>query len=325
MKHKDRGTPRGSGTRSPVRGKGRGATNSNAVAGRVALANADSNEPLARLPRRDRSAHKGDFGRVLVIAGSVSMPGAALLATLGALRGGAGLVTLATVKEIVPWLASAAPSAMFLAVSQTRRGGIGKAALETLREHAESADVLAIGPGLGRDPETAGVVRALLSTTSKAVVLDADGLNAYEHDASALANRRAPLVITPHPGEFARLVGTKAPVSEAGRRERAEALARRLACVVLLKGNRTIVTDGARTRMNETGNPGMATGGSGDVLTGVIGALLAVLPAFDAAALGAHVHGLAGDLAAGEGSETSLIATDLLAALPRAFRTLEER
>lgn len=329
MKDPKRRSTRRAGTRAPLRGADRGRVVAHSsVSGNAnanANAKAEANEPLASLPRRDRGAHKGDFGRVLVIAGSVSMPGAALLATLGALRGGAGLVTLATVKEIVPWLVSAAPSAMFLGVAQTQGGGIGKAALGTLLERAEIADVLAIGPGLGRDRETVEVVRALLAKTRNAVVLDADGLNAYQHDALPLANRTEPLVITPHPGEFARLVSAKAPVSESDRRERAEALARRLACVVLLKGERTIVTNGARTRINETGNPGMATGGSGDVLTGVIGALLAVMPAFEAAALGAHVHGLAGDLAATEGSETSLLATDVLAALPKAFRTLEHR
>lgn len=280
---------------------------------------------LPVLPSRARDAHKGDFGRVLVIAGSAGMPGAALLSALGALRGGAGLVTLATVKEIVPWIVCAAPSAMFVGLPATRRGGLSTRSLDELRERASGCDVLAIGPGLGRHRETATVIRAMVAESRIRVVLDADGLNAFEGRPELLAERSCPLVLTPHPGEFARLDGPPTPRDGDERRSRAAEFARRTNSVVLLKGAKTVITDGSRFRMNTTGNPGMASGGSGDVLTGIIAALSARMVPFDAASLGAHVHGLAGDLAAREGSETSLIATDLLSALPRAFRTVERR
>jgi hydroxyethylthiazole kinase-like uncharacterized protein yjeF len=279
------------------------------------------------LPRRRRDGHKGDFGRVLVIAGSVDMPGAALLATLGALRGGAGLVTLAAVSEIVPWLVGSAPSAMFIRLPATPSGGIAERALERVLERIEASDAVALGPGLGRDPETVRFVKSIVARSTKPIVLDADGLNAYEANALLLAGRRCKLVVTPHPGEFVRLTGGAVPRSDRDRRAGAEDLARRIGpdSVVVLKGDRTIVTDGSSTYVNSTGNPGMATGGAGDVLTGLIAALLAVAPPLHAAAIGVHAHGLAGDLAVRHGSETSLIATDLIAALPLAFRKVEGR
>lgn len=285
----------------------------------------DQEAPLPALPARARDSHKGDFGRVLVIAGSTNMPGAALLATLGALRGGAGLVTLATVKDVVPWLVGSAPPAMFVGLPSTGDGGIAKRAIDTLRERIAVSDVVALGPGLGRSPETSSLVRAIVARCDKPLVLDADGLNAFEGHALELATRACPIVLTPHPGEFARLDDRPAPREPEERRARAMDFARRTQSVVLLKGAGTVITDGARTRINRTGNPGMATGGAGDVLTGLIAALLSRLPPFEAAALGAHVHGLAGDLAARDGSRTTLIATDLLATLPRAFKTLERR
>ncbi len=289
---------------------------------------------LPHLPPRALVAHKGDFGRILLVAGSTSMPGAALLATLGALRGGAGLVTLATPREVVSSLVGHAPSAMYRGMAATPRGTIGRSALPDLLELAGRSDAAAIGPGLSCDPETVAVVRQFVGDTGIPLVLDADGLNAFVGATQKIADRKAPSVLTPHPGEFARLSeggrgganqALRLETSDAKRITAAEAMAVRLSSIVLLKGHRTVVTDGKRTFINTTGNPGMATGGCGDVLAGLIAALLKLLPPLEAAAFGAHVHGLAGDLAMRRTKGRSILATDLLDDLPRAIALASPR
>ncbi|MBI2900753.1 MAG: NAD(P)H-hydrate dehydratase [Planctomycetes bacterium] len=278
--------------------------------------------PPARLPPRAPDAHKGDFGTVLVVAGSRGMMGAAVLASTAALRSGAGLAVLVVPDSLVP-------VAMSLQVCATVRG-VADAGSGTLAAGAAAeiqsipGDVAVIGPGLGASNPTVIAVRELVPALTIPMVLDADGLNIFEKEPDLLAQAKAPKILTPHPGEMSRLVGRPTAEIQADRENVARAAAKRFGAVVVLKGHRTVVSDGERTWVNETGNAGMATGGSGDVLSGVIGGLLGQrLPPWDAACLGAHVHGLAGDLAARERGEISLIATDILDALPRAFRSLE--
>ena len=282
---------------------------------------------LPRLPPRAREAHKGTFGTVLVVAGSRGMAGAAVLTGRGALRGGAGLVRVASPMNVQDVVASGNPCYTTIGIRQHTDGTFSEGAVEELIEHARAADVVAIGPGLGQAEGVPGFVRALVSGLPELpIVLDADGLNALAPLAEGFAGRSEPLILTPHPGEFARLIGLSVAEVLEKRDLLAIAFAAKTGVVLLLKGARTLVTDGRRIYRNTTGNPGMATGGSGDVLTGVIAALAGQgLSAFDAATLGAYVHGRAGDIAATELGVTALVATDLVDYLPRAFRELEGR
>ncbi|QJW93676.1 NAD(P)H-hydrate dehydratase [Frigoriglobus tundricola] len=279
---------------------------------------------LPRLPRRAAAGHKGTYGKVLVVAGSRGMSGAAVLCGRAALRAGAGLVQVASPVDVQEVVAAGCPAYMTTGIRQHADGSFGDGTAEETFDLARSADVLAIGPGLGRGQGTGTFVRSVLDEiTDKPVVLDADGLFAVS-PFTGVARRTAPLVLTPHPGEFARLTGDAAPTTDAERHKQAVAFARMFGCVLLLKGSGTLVTDGANLYRNTTGNPGMATGGSGDVLTGVIAALIGQgLGALDAAVLGAWVHGRAGDLGAGAIGQTALTAPDLVEHLPAAFRELE--
>ncbi len=264
------------------------------------------------IPVRAVDSHKGTYGRVLVIAGSRGMSGAAVLTGSAALRSGAGLVTVAcpeAVQDIV---------AMGNACYTT----FGFSELASLVELAAKCDVIAIGPGLGLAPETATMVRTIIDAfPAKPIVLDADGLMNLLPLPESIRTRATPIVMTPHPGEFARLTGRTASEIAANREAFAVEFATQYRVVLLLKGHRTIVADGTQLTTNETGNPGMATGGTGDVLTGVIAAFIGQgFSPFDAAVLGAHVHGRAGDLAAEVLGMVSLIASDLLDYLPQAIR-----
>lgn len=275
--------------------------------------------PLPRLPPRAPDSHKGTFGRALLLGGSRGMSGAITLSGLAALRSGAGLVQLIVPESIQPVVAAAEPS--YMVVPWHESGGRLAGDLTPYRprlwELLSAATSLAIGPGLGRSAGLDELLTWLYSEVPKPLVLDADALNAVADLLPMTAS--GPRILTPHPGEFARL--TRGSVPTAGEREeRAARFAAEHQVVLLLKGQHTIITDGVRLAVNETGNPGMATGGSGDVLTGVITALLAQgLSAFDAARLGAHIHGLAGDLAAADVGQVSLIASDLVRFLPQAF------
>ena len=269
-------------------------------------------EAARLLPPRPPDAHKGTFGHLLVVAGSVGKAGAAVLVARGALRAGAGLVTVAS-----PAAARAEVAVQQAEVMTEPLPPDGEGVLALARNR----DALAIGPGLGMAPPVPALVRALLEGRDGPAVLDADGLNV-----SALAELRAqrPLVLTPHPGEAARLRGTTAAEIQGDRLGHARAIAAATGAVVLLKGRRTVVAapDG-RAAFNGSGNSGMATAGTGDVLTGVLGAFLARgMEAFDAARLGAFVHGDAGDRAAAVLGEDGMIASDLLAHLPAALRAL---
>lgn len=278
--------------------------------------------PLPSLQPRRLNSHKGDFGRVLVIAGSRGMSGAAVLAGTAALRGGAGLVRVATPAEIAPVVAAGNPCYMSAALPQDGEGRLDNAAAPPLLELVQGSQVVAIGPGLGTSAGVGALVALVLREARGPLVLDADALNVLPNWLADLRARSTPAVLTPHPGEFARLIGSDTASVQSRRQELAERFAVNHNCVVVLKGHGTIVTDGRARYVNVTGNPGMATGGAGDVLTGLIAALLGQgLKPFAAAQLGVYLHGLAGDLARDRLGEVSLIASDILEQLPAAFRT----
>lgn len=305
-----------------------------------------SHNRIPTLPPRQRTAHKGDFGRILVIGGSRGMIGAPALVANAALRSGAGLVTVAAPKSIQPFVATLCPCATSLALPESAQGIINphgvRRELQTaqLLDSRLAPDVIAAGPGLGRgdsafDASLSTIWQRYLNETVTSLVLDADAINALTlPDAKSSAPYLRRTVITPHPGELARLLQLPVSQIQAAREQRAMQAAQRLSppkcssddrCIVVLKGAGTVVTDGHRHCINKTGNPGMATGGSGDVLTGIIAALIAQgLPRFDAAILGVHVHGLAGDLAARKFGQVSLIASDLIDLLPQAFLRLHK-
>jgi NAD(P)H-hydrate epimerase len=251
------------------------------------------------------------------------MSGAGILCASAALRGGAGLVWLAVPQEVQPIVAAANPCYLTVALPQDADGRLAAQAVGPLREALEGKNVAAVGPGLGSGNGVTAVIKAVL-TQPVPLVLDADGLNALQGVSDRLRDRSAPTIVTPHPGEFARLVGTEIATVQAQREEWAVRFAAEQSVILVLKGHATLVTDGRRLYRNGTGNPGLATGGTGDVLTGVIAALLAQgLSAFEAAQLGVCWHGLAGDLARDELTEVCLTASDLLQFLPRALRSLQ--
>jgi len=281
--------------------------------------------------RRRPDAHKGTFGHVLVVAGSVGKSGAAILSAVGALRAGAGLVTVATPAPVLPLVAAGRPEIMTEPLPVGGNGGLDRDALTRALALAVDKDAVVLGPGLGQDAATRDFVRGFVAKCAAPLVIDADGLNALAggaggpgSDAGALSRRAAPTVLTPHPGEMARLLGSDAAEVQRRRLGAARELAAQSGAVVVLKGYRTVVADSAgRAAVNPTGNPGMATGGTGDVLSGIIGALLARgLDPWAAATAGVYVHGLAGDGAAGRLGEESLLAGDVIEALPDAIRSL---
>ncbi|APW62942.1 NAD(P)H-hydrate dehydratase [Paludisphaera borealis] len=279
-------------------------------------------ESIPSLAPRPADSHKGRFGSILVVAGSRGMAGAAALAGASALRSGAGLVRVATAAEVNATVASFEPSYMTYPLPCDEEGVISfRSSQGVLERLMEKVDVVAVGPGLGQSDDVRALVRWLITSAGKTLVLDADALNALDGDVSVFGGLTQPAVVTPHPGEFARLVGVSVDRIQGDRENQAASLASRFGhLVVVLKGNGTVVTDGSRIYVNRTGNPGMATGGAGDALTGVVAALLGQkLSPFQAAQLGVYVHGLAGDIARDQNGEIGLIAGDVVDALPDAF------
>jgi len=269
---------------------------------------------VKRLPKRKPDTHKGDYGRVLVVAGSRGMAGAAVLAAEAAYRSGAGLVYIACPSALVEVMSIKQTCAVVWPFEEGT--GVGQ-----LLDYAHRCDVAVIGPGLSQAPMISGIIREIVGALEIPMVLDADGLNAFDAFPELLGRGAAPRVITPHPGEAARLLKSLPSDIQQNRAATAKELAERFLSVAVLKGHRTIVTDGKQAYVNKTGNPGMATGGTGDVLAGMIGALIGQkMSPYDAACLGVYTHGKAGDLAARKVGQVSLMATDLLAALPDAFR-----
>jgi NAD(P)H-hydrate epimerase len=284
------------------------------------------------LDPRPAESNKGNYGHVLVIGGSVGKAGAAAMAGMSALRAGAGLATVATPKSVLPTVAGFHPEVMTEPLPETDAGTISAAAVERLDALAKGKSVLAIGPGISRFPTTSGLVRTLVSNSDIPIVLDADGLNAFEGHAGELSGKERLLVITPHPGEMARLAGCSIADVQKDRLGVARKFAREHGVIVVLKGHRTLVVqpDG-EAWANPTGNPGMATGGTGDILTGMVAAMIAQHPEDSLLAVLAavHLHGLAGDVMREMVGEHSLVATDLVRGLPDAFdraqRTAREK
>lgn len=280
----------------------------------------------ALLPPRPADGHKGRFGHVLVVAGSEGKTGAAALAALGAGRVGAGLVTVACPAGLNDILEVKCTEAMTVPLPETASRALAAGAEKAILDLAGERDVVALGPGIGTDPETRALVRTLVVSLPKPLVLDADGLNAVAEDPGRLKRREAPTIVTPHPGEASRLLGCDSRKINADRVGMARALADRTGAVVVLKGAATVTAapDG-RVFVNPTGGPLLGTGGTGDVLTGMIAGLLAQgTPPFEAAALGAYLHGRAADgLAARRGPAGSL-ASEVADALPEAMDGLRQ-
>ncbi len=276
------------------------------------------------LPRREPADHKGRFGRLLVIGGSAGLTGAVAMAGEGALRAGGGLVTVALPRSLQDTLAAKLTEVMTLALPETGRRTISVRAVDEILAAAERADAVAIGPGISRELETAELVRYIVHELEKPIVLDADGLNAFEGRAPELARSRAELILTPHVVEMARISGLDPRAVETERLDLPGRFAGEIGHVVLLKGSPSVVgAPVAPTVLSSRGNPGMATAGSGDVLTGVILGLLGQgLVPREAAALGMFVHARAGDLAAGRLGEHGMIAGDILAEVPAVLRAL---
>lgn len=287
---------------------------------------------LPHIPRRDRDGHKGNFGRILVVGGSRRMIGAPALAANAALRGGAGLVVIASPANVQFAVAMLAECATSIPLKCQATSELAPQAVTQVLEAAEKNDILAVGPGLAVGAKQQDIVRACLQQ-DKPLVLDADGLNNLAKIDNWPALRRCPLILTPHPGEFARLTGLDVPEIQANREQTArDALAAwrdagntDAPLILVLKGAGTVVTDGAQMYINTTGNPGMATGGAGDILTGLTAAMTAQgLDLFPATCVSVWAHGRAGDLAAADLGEQAIIASDLLDTLGDALMEMAE-
>ena len=271
---------------------------------------------LSILPDRDENAHKGDFGKILLLCGSKGYTGAAYLAAMGALRSGAGLLFLGVPESIYAIEAGKLNEAIVFPLPE-EGGKLSAEAIPEILERLPKMDAVLIGCGLGQSEGTFSVVKAVLENAKCPVVVDADGINVLSTHKDILRGRKYPTILTPHDGEFRRLGG------EIGddRMASAEALAKELGCILLLKGHRTCITDGKKGYVNNTGNPGMAVGGSGDLLAGIIVSLLGQeIEPIQASAVGAWLHGAAGDICAGEIGQYGMLPTDMLSVLPRLMK-----
>ncbi len=279
------------------------------------------------IPRRPRDAHKGGFGHVLILGGAAGYAGAVSLAARAAVRSGAGLVSVMAPRGVAPTVAGAVLEAMVHPAPETEIGSLAAAGWEAWRERLGRFSAVLAGPGMTRHPDTRSLADKLLRDCPLPLVLDADALNAFEGRLDELGRRQAPLVITPHPGEMGRLLGCPAAAVQADRFAAARAAAKRSRAVVVLKGAGTLVAaEGRLLQVNLTGNPGMACGGSGDILAGLLAGLLAQgLQPFDAARAAVFLHGRAGDDAAAQKTEHSLAAGDILDSLPYAFQQIAPR
>ena len=270
---------------------------------------------LSILPDRAVDAHKGDFGKILLLCGSKGYTGAAYLAAQACLRSGAGLVFLGVPESIYQIEAVKLNEAIVFSLPD-EDGKLSAAAIPEILERLPKMDAVLIGPGLGQSEGVVQVVKKVLECAACPVVLDADGINVMVAHKDILRERTNATILTPHAGEFARLGG------DAGQRiAAAEAMAKDLGCILLLKGHGTVITDGTNTYINPTGNPGMAVGGSGDVLAGIIAALLGQgIEPLQAAACGAWIHGAAGDICAAEIGQYGMLPTDMVNVLPRLLK-----
>jgi NAD(P)H-hydrate epimerase len=283
---------------------------------------------LARrlLPQRPSDAHKGTFGSLLLVAGSLGMSGAVVLSARAALRGGCGLIYAATPRSVQPTVAAQVAEAITVPLPENKMGRVLADSLYILREKWRNCQAVAVGPGMTQDEESLPVLAGILRECSLPVVLDADALNQLAKHPNLMDQRVAPAILTPHPGEAARLLDASVEEIQSDRLASVQAIAKRYRSIVVLKGAHTLIADPlGHVAFNITGNCGMATAGSGDVLTGIIAAMLAQgLTAFDAARLGVYLHGLAGDLAAQKVGETSLIAGDVTDHISDAYLELKK-
>ena len=282
----------------------------------MAMKELDHNQVLNILPDRDPFAHKGKFGKILLLCGSRGYTGAAALASMGALRSGAGLVFLGVPENIYAIEAVKLTEAIVFPLPDAE-GKLSEAAIPEILDRLPKMDAVLIGPGLGQSAGTRAVTEAVLKHANCPVVLDADGINVIAPHKDILRGRTCPTILTPHDGEFARLAGVIGQDRVASARE----MARELGCIMLLKGHETVITDGEEVYVNRTGNPGMAVGGSGDVLAGIIVSFLGQgISPLEAAACGAWVHGAAGDLCAAQMGQYGMLPTDMVEALPRLLK-----
>jgi len=278
-------------------------------------------------PPRKAASHKGDFGKIFILAGSRDFPGAPYLASMAALRAGAGLITLGVPEQLYPIMAYKLAEVMVRQFPGVNNGALGHQSETGILSFLKTQNVLAIGPGLGTHSETQRLIRRVVLAWPGAKVIDADGLNALKGNASILKKLGTSTIITPHPGEAGRLFNETVPADDAGRKKFATEKAAKYGVVVVLKGHHTVVAARGRdVYVNKTGNPGLATGGSGDVLTGIVAAFLGRgLEPFRAAQCAVFIHGLAADLAVKKFGEESLAPTDVLDFLPEAFKKTSNR
>ena len=277
-----------------------------------------------RFLKRKKDAHKGDFGHIFILAGSKGFCGAAVLCAQGALLSGAGLVTLAIAQSQYNIVNRKLTEAMTLALPETRQGSVSLKAFSQIKKAAKNKDVLAIGPGLSRNKSTQRLILKVISDIDIPMVIDADALNALCGNLDILKKRKAPTVITPHPGEMGRLLSRKTGYVQKNRRILAKGLAGMYNIVTVLKGQGTVVADAdGKVFKNQTGNPGMAKGGTGDVLTGIIAAFLGQsADTYEAVKAAVYAHGLAADEAVKQTGQLSLLATDILNKLPLVLKKL---
>lgn len=282
--------------------------------------------PVQLLHRRVDS-HKGDFGNIFILAGSRRYSGAVVLCAEGAMRSGAGLVTLGIPKSLNPAIIKIKPKeVMTFPLPETKEGTLSLAGYERIKDFIKNIDILVLGPGLTQNKSTQVLVRKLISKVNKPTVIDADGLNALVRHLKILRDnertKKRETILTPHPGEVARLLDINVKKVQGNRKEVAKKFARDYKVTVVLKGHHTVVVDYKNNLyINKTGNPGMATAGSGDVLTGMIAAFLGQgLNAFNASKYAVYLHGLAGDLAAREKTQLAMIASDIIAKIPQAIK-----
>lgn len=279
-----------------------------------------TDKDLTALPVRARNIHKNNAGKVLVIAGSRGFTGAGALATMAALRSGAGLVTWAIPESLSDLAESLCIESITIPIAETEQAAPAVSAREHLLEAAQESDAVILGPGLPVAGESGELMRLLIPEIKKTLIIDAGAIRAIGNNLMAIRNRKHPTIITPHPGEFSDMTNMNTAEIEANREDHCRNLAEKSSSIVLLKGCNTVVSDGSRVYINKSGNPGMATAGMGDVLTGIIAALIASgIEPYNATCTAAYLHGIAGDLAKKKYGIHGMIASDVMKMIPQAF------
>lgn len=276
------------------------------------------------LRKRKKDTHKGDYGHLFILAGSVGMSGAACLSAEAALRSGCGLATLGIPKSLNAIVERKLTEVITKPLAETKQKTLSEKALPVVIALLKNKNAVAIGPGLTQHKQVKKLILNLLGKLKIPTVLDADALNIVADKLSILKKAKAPLILTPHPGEMSKLIKVKTKNIQNNRKKVASEFAKKHNVTIVLKGHNTVIANAkGKVHINKTGNPGMATAGSGDVLTGIIGSFLAQgMSPFKAAKIGTYIHGLAGDLAAKEIGEISLVAGDILKKVPQAIKKI---